>query len=96
MGMLKHFSSGSIPYAPNPDPYLFEVLKIKNVNNVSILLVKYNECTTFNGEKLLLLNKIYKESDQLDPHLLGNGHCVIARFEPNHTGWKLAISCAKK
>lgn len=57
--------------------------------------MKYKGCTIFNGEKLLLLKSKWNKSNKLDPHLLGNKHIILARFEPNQIGWKLARLCAK-
>ena len=92
---LRHFSGGGAECSPpNPDPYRFRVIKQENRNGKSILLVKYEGCTTFNGEKLLLTRTIYKGKQQLDPHLLGNDHIVLARFEPTTEGWRLARLCA--
>jgi len=97
MGMPGPFCKSSLnnTYPPNPDPIKFKVLKETHCNNVSILLVKYEGCTTFKGKKLLLLNKLWKGDIELDPHLLGDDHNVIARFEPNTQGFELAKMCAK-
>jgi hypothetical protein len=81
--------------APNPNPIKFTILKQKVVNGRSILLVKYHGCTTFGGKKLLLLRQKWLGGNSLDPHLLGNFHIVVARFEPNEIGWKMAKECAK-
>jgi hypothetical protein len=83
------------PTAPNPNPKAFKVLREVKINGRSILLVKYYGCTTFNGEKLILLKKIWNKKSELDPHFLNENHIVLARFEPNSTGWKLAKLCAK-
>lgn len=89
---FKFMSDASNP--PNPDPARFNVLKKWCQGSCTILEVKYEGCTTFGGRKLLLINKRnYKVGDSLDPHLLGND-VVIARFEPNEQGWKLAKKCA--
>lgn len=86
------------PCAPTPDPIptRFTILKQVDVARKSILLVHYSNCTTFDGKKLLLLDRLWKDCAQsrLDPHILGNGHPVIARFEPSNTGWKMAMICA--
>lgn len=81
--------------APNPNPIKFTILDEKVVNKKSILLVKYKGCTTFDGKKLLLLKIKWRGGNHLDPHLLGKNHIVIARFEPNEIGWKMAKQCAK-
>lgn len=78
-----------------PYPQLFSVAKSETVNNNLILLVNYPNCTTFKGFKLLLLKGEKYDKMRLDPHLLGDNHPVVARFEPNEKGWELARICAK-
>ena len=78
---------------PNPNPFLKSTIKFEFIGDYSIMEVKYYGCTTFDGRKLLLI-KGRKHISHLDPHLLGGGHPVIARFEPNETGWMLARECA--
>lgn len=82
-------------YPPDPNPFKYEVLEERIVNDKSILLVKYFGCTTFNGLKLILLKRKYLSKEPLDPHFLSESHPVLARFEPNDRGWKLAELCAK-
>ena len=57
---------------PNPNPFKFKILKNSCVNGKSILLVNYQGCVTFNGNKLLLLKSIWTDKASLDPHLLGD------------------------
>lgn len=86
-----------IEYAsPNPNPFKFKVLKEEHLERGMILLVNYEGCTTFNGNKLLLLrcNIDLKYFGKLDPHLLGDGHIVCARFEPTEEGWNMARMAA--
>ena len=80
--------------APNPDPYRFEIIQQEVVNGKSILVVKYDGCTTFSGHKLLLLKREWIGGTKLDPHLLGDKHIVLARFEPTEEGLTLARICA--
>ncbi len=80
---------------PNPNKYKFNIVKEEIINNKSILLVRYEGCTTFNGLKLLLLKNIWNNKKALDPHFLDEKHIVLARFEPNEIGWKLARNCAQ-
>jgi len=78
-----------------PYPQLFSVAKSENVCGNLIMLVNYPNCTTFKGFKLLLLKGEKYDKMRLDPHLLGDAHPVVARFEPNEKGWELARLCAK-
>jgi hypothetical protein len=81
---------------PNPDPSLYEIINQEVYGEYSVVEARYLGCTTFNGRKLMLLktNKEIKPNKKLDPHLLGNGHVVIARFEPSEQGKKMARMCA--
>lgn len=83
-------------FASNPNPSKFKVLKEEHLERGMILLVNYEGCTTFNGNKLLLLRcRIdLKYFAKLDPHLLGDGHIVCARFEPTEEGWNMARMAA--
>jgi len=82
--------------SPNPNPFKFKVLKEERLDRGMILLVNYEGCTTFNGNKLLLLRcKIdLKYFGKLDPHILGDDHIVCARFEPTEQGWEMARMAA--
>lgn len=79
----------------NPNPYNFKIKKTKFVNGHTIALVNYPNCTTYNGDKLMLLRGIHKHLDKLDPHFLDDNHIVIARFIPKQFGWKMAEICAE-
>lgn len=82
--------------SPNPNPFKFKILKEEKLERGTILEVKYEGCTTFNGVKLLLLrcHVDLKYFGKLDPHLLGDGHIVCARFEPTPQGWDMARMAA--
>lgn len=73
----------------------FQVREERVVNGRSILLVHYEGCPTFNGMKLMLLKRRYWPGECLDPHLLGEDYMIMARFEPNEMGWRLATACAE-
>lgn len=103
---LSLFSDGcSCPQPPNPNPLLYSIIKVQKIGNkFEIAEVKYKGCTTFNGRKLLLLRRniliekdghYYYKVEKIDPHLLGEDHIVMARFEPTEEGWELAELCAK-
>ena len=95
MGMPGPFSRSSIGNynPPNPVPTDFEILMEEKVGKGWVVLVHYNGCTTFGGQKLLVCNK-KPTSKKLDPHLLGGDHIVVARFQPNKDGFKLARLCS--
>lgn len=91
--------SGLEDYAPNaitsplPNQFRFEILStIEIVGDLVLIEVRYPDCTTFGGIKILLLeSKHYdpKKIDVLDPHFLENNN-VVARFKPTARGMKLA------
>jgi len=85
-------SNNSYDKNVNPDPYSYSIKAVEEYDNYYIALIKYFGCTTFDGHKLLLIDKrkIKNDSLAIDPHLLGNEHFVIARFEPNPDGWNMA------
>lgn len=90
-------SSGRPAKPPNPDPYNFKIKHATSVNGYTIALVNYPGCTTFGGDKLLLIRGDLPPRQghpKLDPHFLEGGHPVIARFLPNDEGFKLANVCA--
>lgn len=94
MGLNRHRSScSSSPYAApnsNPDPTKFEILEERAVNGYLILLVKYPNCTNYEGKKLMVF-KGYKASwhllqdtkGQLDPHFSRERWSPVARFKPD-------------
>ena len=91
---IKLFSDSIDPVPPNPQPSKFEVLKIEKHSEHQIVEVRYEGCTTFGGRKLLLM-RVVEIKGALDPHLLGEGHPVIARFEPTPDGWEMARRVAR-
>lgn len=80
---------------PNPNPYKFKIIKKWLIRKKSILLVKFEGCTTYDGMKLILMKREWRPKKKLDPHFIGPGHYVLARFEPTMEGLKLAKLCAK-
>lgn len=94
MGIGPRWSSGGKTTPPNPNPYRFEIKNVDQVGKFFVALVHYPGCTTFKGDKLLLLDPTWdRGSVVLDPHILHDGH-VIARFRPTPLGRHLAIMCA--
>lgn len=89
----ENYKRNSASKLPNPDPYSFSVVKKELFGEYSLVEAIYFGCTTFNGRKLMLLTT-RDIPCCLDPHLLGDDHPVIARFEPNERGWEMARLCA--
>jgi len=74
----------------NPDPSSFKVKKFYKFNGLFVSLVNYPNCTTFEGNKILVTNYDVREKIKLDPHF-DNGSGLVARFEPTDTGWEAAV-----
>lgn len=85
---------GSSPSHPNeinvnPDPRNFTILNEEYINGYLILLVKYPNCTNFEGHKLLVYGGavsskaiLHHTSGKLDPHFSTHWGGPIARFRP--------------
>jgi hypothetical protein len=85
---------------PDPNPCNFSILYTYEslLVDLCIVMAKYHGCTTFDGKKLMLVKGRKKEIEKmtmLDPHLLGNGHVVVARFEPNDEGIEMIVALLK-
>lgn len=77
-----------------PDPYKFTIIEREIVNCYTIVLARYEGCSNFGGDKLMLCDAIIPyDIETLDPHFI-EGHHIIARFIPTETGKKLARICA--
>lgn len=79
----------------NPNPYEFRIEHVEYLKTqhgtMTLAVVFYPQCTTFKGRKLLLIKgKLDKDIKVLDPHLLNEDYKVIARFQPNDIGMKMA------
>lgn len=84
------------PPPPNPNPYRFQIQQAFVWNKHILVRVKYPDCTTFEGEKLMLfLNTTLEQITKarfLDPHFSnGPGLHPAARFEPTDRGLDMAF-----
>ena len=102
---IKLFSDGPTPTcsvapqervtAPNPNPYRFKVLKERHVGECVVALIRYPDCTTFKGEKVLVYDNVerwtkLRDSGVIDPHFLEGSYSPIARFPATMEGWLMA------
>ena len=81
--------------SPNPNKYIFEVKEWLNGDQYDVLIVTYPGCTTFEGDKIILVEKgfYYPGMSELDPHFFEGGK-IIARFKPTPEGLQLASKVA--
>ena len=88
--------------SPNPNPYRFEVIKRRDNSKYILLILKYQDCTTYNGYKVLL----YKIEDKnevdrmirdknLDPHFLEGNTSPILRVPYSIEGLELISNIMK-
>lgn len=79
--------------APNPNPYRFTILGYEQYGRYLLAEIKYLDCTTFDGRKLIIfkdLTPLFLELETyIDPHFFEDGN-IVARFIPNKEGVKLA------
>ena len=83
------FGAGTIQ-PPNPNPYKYKIRMSVAYNNHWMVMIRYEGCTTFDGDKLMIMNVDPYTLNSIDPHFLTEQHYVIARFQPNNKGFKLA------
>jgi hypothetical protein len=86
-----------LPAPQNPDPKKFKVLDKKSCGKFLILRIKYDGCSNYEGEKILVYEgvtwPILKRQKSLDPHFSQSRdfYSPIARFEPTDLGWSRAV-----
>ena len=90
------FGGGSCnraPRPPDPNPAKFRFLDWIDYQACCILRVKYQDCTTFDGVKILVCSgssDAYRSRKELDPHFFENGF-ILARFPDSPLGRKHAM-----
>lgn len=81
--------------APNPDPKRFQIIDTLQVGKYTILKVKYDGCTNFEGVKVLVYDvppiELLKLKGNMDPHFSNQGVAPFARFKPTADGWDAAV-----
>lgn len=91
MGLSIGFSSDfARSNNPNPNPRKFQILTKQEYPAVTLLRVYYPNCTTYGGEKGVVIRGKWDENRRsLDPHFLPDND-VMARFCADLEGWVLA------
>ena len=98
---LRNFlSGGTSPLLDgNPDPKRFKILSIWEVKEYTLAVVRYPNCTTYKGHKLLMYEGRIRETlsklEELDPHVLEEGLSPIARFAPTDAGFRVALQACE-
>lgn len=80
----------------NPNPKRFKILEAGCNKDFTILRVKYDDCTNYEGTKILVyeghvLDMLIK-AQEIDPHFCENHLSPIARFAPTELGLSLALN----
>lgn len=85
----------------NPDPSNFIIEKYQELNGFLLMLVRYPNCTNYEGNKILVYKDLtyaqVKKFKTLDPHFSNNKNYAspMARFEPTLIGWGYARRMCK-
>ncbi len=77
----------------NPNPLRFTVERSEKVGQFYVSVVKYPDCTNYEGKKILVTRKAVDSRAPLDPHFSGDSdiNCgLVARFEPTPEGLVMA------
>lgn len=90
-----HNNENGVLMGCKPDPFKFTIERTELCNGNTIVQANYGG-KTYGGSKLMVLRGIFKDFEILDPHFLGDGHQVVARFEPTDEGWGLAMHVSQK
>lgn len=89
------YAAGPAP-APNPDPKRWELLEVHPFRRAYVLVVRYLDCTNFEGVKVMVFRGKYRPGRRkLDPHFSEDAGSPVARFRPDKEGKLLAIRLAE-
>lgn len=90
---FQRLSVGSTSDPRNPDPKNFSIVESQQVGDVFVTKINYPNCTTYEGNKIIVSDFNPKRRKTLDPHFTENSG-IIARFAPTHEGWQHAVNFA--
>lgn len=85
----------------NPNPKNFIPLLIEEVDGFTVAIIRYPNCTNYEGLKIMVYDGEIKgyimNAKILDPHFCDHKECIspVARFEPTKRGWEMAINFCK-
>jgi len=93
------YQSNTPTIAPNPNPVNFKILELHEVGNVVVAMIKYPDCTNFEGVKICVFENTTAQQINsrisIDPHFSKGDDSPIARFKPTEKGIKLAFKLAE-
>jgi hypothetical protein len=85
--------------APNPNPINFEILNLTQVGTCVVAILKYPDCTNFEGVKICVFegttSGAIRSREEIDPHFSKRLDSPVARFQPTKKGIRLAILVAQ-
>ena len=84
---------------PNPNPKRFSIVSVTFYSNAYVLLVNYPDCTTYEGNKLIVFRGKFPGVENiqwLDPHFFRDHKSPVARFRPDEEGRYLAAIIARQ
>lgn len=93
----------TMPPDPQPDPFRYEVLREEAVGGMLVAELRYPDCPTYEGRKVLVFEGYASVSQvasrnggAVDPHFQGNPRYAspVARLEPTDRGWREALKLA--
>jgi hypothetical protein len=91
------YDSPPSPQPPMPDPKNYKILKYLQYFKNLLVVVKYPDCTNYEGIKILLYKNttidILRAQGSIDPHFSENSifKSPIARFAPTKAGLDMAM-----
>ena len=79
---------------PNPKLFRMVIHKCKQIGENSLLFINYPNCTTFDGNKIILIKTscfMQMEHGTIDPHFFNDRPSPFARFKADDEGYKMAV-----
>jgi hypothetical protein len=91
---FKSCYTNSTAPAPNPNPSRWELIDVYQSARAYVLVVRYLDCTNFEGLKVMVFRGKYRPRRHLDPHFSEADGSPIARFRPDEEGREMAMEFA--
>lgn len=82
-----------------PEPDIFKIIKLEQIENHVVALINYPNCTNYEGNKICVFaymsEKRLKKLKEIDPHFSEDMNSPFARFKPTQYGWEMALKIAE-